>query len=73
MKESKNFNDPDSFWNNKSGFCNVVHLDELICKDCAKRYDSSIIYCDGFDGHKPASILGGGQCPNYEKETPTHK
>lgn len=50
-----------------------THNDGLKCKDCAHKYDDSIIFgnvsrCEVYPQHKPQDVLDGGDCNEYEKD-----
>jgi len=50
----------------------LVKNENLICKDCKKRYDdldvpSNVNRCEAFY-NKPDEIFDGGDCIEYEKE-----
>lgn len=46
--------------------------DQLVCKDCAFKYDDEKIFgntsfCDQYPDGKPDSIIVGGECDYYEQ------
>lgn len=50
----------------------VIKNENLICKDCRKKYDDTELpcntsKCEAFD-MKPDEVLDGGDCTEYEKK-----
>ena len=72
MATNKKLNSLDEkFKNDELGFKQITNED-LVCKDCKKKYDDTLMpcntsKCEVFD-MKPNEVLDGGDCNEYENE-----
>ena len=72
MANNKNLNSLDEKFKKDELKFEVIKNENLICKDCRKRYDDTDLPCNtskcqAFD-IKPDEVLDGGDCIEYESE-----
>lgn len=54
-------------WGKQQGGPNKVEVEDLVCKDCDYRIDGNTLQCIVYPEMKPAGVLYGKDCDNYEK------
>lgn len=72
MANNKNLNPLDEKFKKDELKFEIIKNENLICKDCKKRYDDTDLPCNtskcqAFD-IKPDEVLDGGDCIEYEPE-----
>lgn len=72
MANNKNLNPLDEKFKKDELKFEIIKNENLICKDCKKRYDDTDLPCNtskcqAFD-IKPDEVLDGGDCIEYESE-----
>lgn len=72
MATNKKMNPLDEKFKNDHMKVEPVKNDDLICKDCKKKYDDTDLPCNTSQCEafavKPDEVFDGGDCIEYEKE-----
>lgn len=72
MATNKKMNPLDEKFKNDNMKVEPVKNDDLICKDCKKKYDDTDLPCNTSQCEafavKPDEVFDGGDCIEYEKE-----